>query len=252
MGLDAPTESTVPASPLDPPGGTQCLITSSPPMAEPWSTCVVDEDRAAELKAAAKDWPSWDLTPRQVCDLELLMNGAFSPLSHVPRPGRLRERLQPDAAGRRDDLADAGLPRPARGAGQLGQRAVAGPARPRGRHPGRPPRRRGVHARPGGRGPAGLRHDQSPSTPAWPTSSTQDEPLLRLGSPRGHGAAAPLRLPDAAPDAGRGPRPVPEAGLDEDRGLPDPQPDAPGPPGDHPPGGQGERRQPAHPPGGRA
>ena len=41
---------------------------------------VVDADRAVELKAAAKDWPSWDLTPRQVCDLELLVNGAFSPL----------------------------------------------------------------------------------------------------------------------------------------------------------------------------
>lgn len=36
--------------------------------------------RAAELKAHSKDWPSWDLTPRQLCDLELLMNGGFSPL----------------------------------------------------------------------------------------------------------------------------------------------------------------------------
>jgi sulfate adenylyltransferase len=34
----------------------------------------------AELKEASRDWPSWDLTPRQLCDLELLMNGAFSPL----------------------------------------------------------------------------------------------------------------------------------------------------------------------------
>ena len=42
---------------------------------------IVDAERAAELQAAAKDWPSWDLTPRQVCDIELLMNGAFSPLS---------------------------------------------------------------------------------------------------------------------------------------------------------------------------
>lgn len=25
-------------------------------------------------------WPAWDLTPKQVCDLELLMNGAFAPL----------------------------------------------------------------------------------------------------------------------------------------------------------------------------
>ncbi len=36
--------------------------------------------RAAELKAHSKDWPSWDLTARQLCDLELLMSGGFSPL----------------------------------------------------------------------------------------------------------------------------------------------------------------------------
>jgi sulfate adenylyltransferase len=38
-------------------------------------------ERAAELRAASRDWPSWDLTPRQQCDLELLMNGGFSPLT---------------------------------------------------------------------------------------------------------------------------------------------------------------------------
>jgi sulfate adenylyltransferase len=32
------------------------------------------------LQAASKDFPSWDLTPRQLCDLELLLNGGFSPL----------------------------------------------------------------------------------------------------------------------------------------------------------------------------
>ena len=37
-------------------------------------------ERRAELKAHAKDFPSWDLTPRQICDLELLLSGAFSPL----------------------------------------------------------------------------------------------------------------------------------------------------------------------------
>jgi sulfate adenylyltransferase len=36
--------------------------------------------RAAELKAQSKDWPSWDRTARQLCDLELLMSGGFSPL----------------------------------------------------------------------------------------------------------------------------------------------------------------------------
>ena len=42
---------------------------------------VVSEQRAAELRDASRDWPSWDLTPRQLCDLELLLNGGFSPLT---------------------------------------------------------------------------------------------------------------------------------------------------------------------------
>ena len=37
-------------------------------------------DRSAELKAHSREWPSWDLTARQLCDLELLMSGGFSPL----------------------------------------------------------------------------------------------------------------------------------------------------------------------------
>ncbi|MEX2395316.1 MAG: bifunctional sulfate adenylyltransferase/adenylylsulfate kinase, partial [Actinomycetota bacterium] len=41
---------------------------------------IVDEARKAELKKASRDWPSWDLTPRQLCDLEMLVSGAFSPL----------------------------------------------------------------------------------------------------------------------------------------------------------------------------
>ncbi len=41
---------------------------------------VVDEDRRGELRKASRDWPSWDLTERQLCDLEMLMSGAFSPL----------------------------------------------------------------------------------------------------------------------------------------------------------------------------
>lgn len=41
---------------------------------------VVESVRAAELKAHSKDWPSWDLTARQLCDVELLLSGGFSPL----------------------------------------------------------------------------------------------------------------------------------------------------------------------------
>ncbi len=42
---------------------------------------MVSPERQVELKAASRDWASWDLTPRQLCDLELLLNGGFSPLT---------------------------------------------------------------------------------------------------------------------------------------------------------------------------
>jgi sulfate adenylyltransferase len=38
------------------------------------------EHEADEEKLRAGDYPSWDLSPRQLCDLDLLLNGAFSPL----------------------------------------------------------------------------------------------------------------------------------------------------------------------------
>ena len=37
-------------------------------------------ERVLELQADSRDWPSWDLTGRQLCDLELLLSGGFSPL----------------------------------------------------------------------------------------------------------------------------------------------------------------------------
>jgi len=40
----------------------------------------VSYDNAMKLKVKAGDLPSWDLTARQLCDLELLMNGGFNPL----------------------------------------------------------------------------------------------------------------------------------------------------------------------------
>ncbi len=40
----------------------------------------VSYDSAMKLKVEAGDLPSWDLTARQLCDLELLMNGGFNPL----------------------------------------------------------------------------------------------------------------------------------------------------------------------------
>jgi sulfate adenylyltransferase len=41
---------------------------------------IAPSERIRELKTHSREWPSWDLTPRQLCDLELLMSGGFSPL----------------------------------------------------------------------------------------------------------------------------------------------------------------------------
>ena len=46
----------------------------------PISELYVSAESAQKLKIEAGTLPSWDLTPRQVCDLELLMNGGFTPL----------------------------------------------------------------------------------------------------------------------------------------------------------------------------
>ncbi len=42
---------------------------------------IVSDEQREKLQAESRDWPSWDLTPRQLCDLELLLNGGFSPLT---------------------------------------------------------------------------------------------------------------------------------------------------------------------------
>jgi sulfate adenylyltransferase len=45
----------------------------------------LSEQALAEHNKAAVDYPSWDLTERQLCDIELLLNGAFSPLEGFMR-----------------------------------------------------------------------------------------------------------------------------------------------------------------------
>src|SRR5215208_6648434 len=73
-----PESQRTKGSPEHPKGHVDHLI-------EPHGGVLVDllagEERGGELKAESRDWPSWDLTPRQHCDLELLMNGGFSPLT---------------------------------------------------------------------------------------------------------------------------------------------------------------------------
>lgn len=59
---------TASTSHLVPPHGGELIDLTSHP------------EHASELKGKSREWPSWDLTPRQLCDLELLMSGGFSPL----------------------------------------------------------------------------------------------------------------------------------------------------------------------------
>ena len=51
------------------------------PTLDPIPELVAPEADAARLRARAAGLPSWDLTRRQACDLELLMNGGFWPLT---------------------------------------------------------------------------------------------------------------------------------------------------------------------------
>jgi len=51
-----------------------------PPHGGELANLLTEPERSNELKAHSREWPSWDLTARQICDLELLMSGGFSPL----------------------------------------------------------------------------------------------------------------------------------------------------------------------------
>ncbi len=53
----------------------------NPPYGGALVNLLVGPDRAAELKAAARDLRSLDLSPRQLSDVEMLATGAFSPLA---------------------------------------------------------------------------------------------------------------------------------------------------------------------------
>ncbi|MGV6852267.1 MAG: bifunctional sulfate adenylyltransferase/adenylylsulfate kinase [bacterium] len=47
----------------------------------PVTELYISQDSIQKLKPKVMDLPYWDLTPRQTCDLELLMNGSFAPLT---------------------------------------------------------------------------------------------------------------------------------------------------------------------------
>ncbi|MGB2620429.1 MAG: bifunctional sulfate adenylyltransferase/adenylylsulfate kinase [Candidatus Acidiferrales bacterium] len=52
----------------------------NPPHGGALVNLLADPKRREGIRAASKGWPSWVLSERQLCDLELLLNGGFSPL----------------------------------------------------------------------------------------------------------------------------------------------------------------------------
>lgn len=60
------------------------MTTSSSHLIPPHGGELVDliaqPEAAQELKISSREWPSWDLSARQLCDLEMLLGGGFSPL----------------------------------------------------------------------------------------------------------------------------------------------------------------------------
>jgi sulfate adenylyltransferase len=67
---------------------------------------MADGRRQEELARASRDWPSWTLTPRQLGDLELILNGGYAPLDGF------MTRAEADACARQRRLGD-GSPFPA-------------------------------------------------------------------------------------------------------------------------------------------
>ncbi len=69
------------ADSTDPHGGT---VIDGGTLINPHGGTLIDllaePERAAELRERSAAWPSWQLTQRQLCDLELLTCGGFSPL----------------------------------------------------------------------------------------------------------------------------------------------------------------------------
>ena len=122
---------------------------------------MVTPERREELRELSREIPSWDLTPRQLCDLEILMTGGFSPLDGF------MTRKDADSVASRMRLADGTLwPMPITLdvteplAARLAAGRPARAARSRGRDARRAPRRGPVAARPQGGGRGGLRHQR--------------------------------------------------------------------------------------------
>ncbi len=211
----------------------------------------VSYDSAQKLKVEAGDLPSWDLTPRQICDLELLMNGGFHPLkgflTEADYDGVVEEmRMADGTSGRCPITLDVSREVRRNRRTRPGHRA----ARPGRRDPCHHVGHRQVEPRQGARGRKGLRRERS-GPPGRELPAQHGRPGLSGRADHRHPAARALRLQGPPRHAERVARLFPQARLASHRGLPDPQPAAPRPPGTDLPRRPRSAGQPADPPGRR-
>ena len=140
------------------------------PYGGPLVDLIVGDDRAAEMKATAKDLASLTLDERGLCDLELLAVGGFSPLKSFLGKADY-ERVVAEMR-----LADGTLwPLARHPAGHARRRRrrgeAAGPARRLRQPAGVPPRRGDLRLRQGRTRPGAPTARPTPSTPRSPTST---------------------------------------------------------------------------------
>ena len=211
----------------------------------------LDDAGVKAEKARARDLPSWDLNMRQVCDIEMLLNGAFSPLegfldekdyqsvlsnmrlaSGVIWPMPINLDVKPDFSDKLK-VGDEIALRDGEGV-LIATMKISSIYRPDkaleaksvfGTNDARASRRELSHA-------------------------AQPRRLPRRQASRRRGAE-PLRLQAPARHAEGDARPLPEARLAQGRRVPDAQPDASRAPGADVPRCEGRRGEPADPAGRR-
>ena len=188
---------------------------------------VVDDARAAEMKATAKDLTSLTLDERGLCDLELLAVGRLLPADRGFIGRADYERVVAESR-----LADGTLwplpvtlPVDARPRGR--GRQDPGPPRRLREPPGVPPRRGDLFGRQGRRG-QGAYGSTDAKHPAVAYLNRQPGHYA-AGQPRGDPGPAALRLRRAAADPGRTSRALRQARLVQGRRLPDPKTRSTGP-----------------------
>jgi hypothetical protein len=209
----------------------------------------VSYDSAQKLKMEAADLPSWDLTPRQICDLELLMNGGFNPLKgfmgQADYDSVVDNMRWPTArSGRCRSRWTCPRPSPTRSS-PAGHRA----ARRRGRDPRHPVGHRQVEPDKAREAEKVFGADDIAHPAVYYLHNTAGP--VYLGGPSPASSRRPLRFPRPPRHAERAARLFPQARLAPRRGLPDPQPAAPRAPGTDLPRRARGAGEPADPPRGR-